>query len=99
MAGRRRIGYGVVPSPITSSTRVRSIDLTLAEFEVLLDGGEVIDDTAVERGVKELVLIVDWSRPLHIVVVVDDIRREERIVTAYEPDEDRWSADFKVRKR
>ncbi len=44
-------------------------------------------------------LIVDWSRPLHVVVVVDDIRREERIVTAYEPDEDRWSADFKMRKR
>ena len=48
---------------------------------------------------KELVLIVDWTRPLHVVVVVDDIRAEERIVTVYEPDRNRWSADFKVRKR
>lgn len=48
---------------------------------------------------KELVLIVEWTRPLHVVVVVDDIRGEERIVTVYEPDKDRWSPDFKVRKR
>jgi hypothetical protein len=31
-------------------------------------------------------------------VAVDDIREEERIVTVYEPDKERWSADFKVRK-
>jgi hypothetical protein len=73
--------------------------MTLAEFEVLLDEGEIIEETPIEEGVKELVLIVEWSRPLHEVVVVDDIREEERIVTVYEPDEDRWSSDFKVRKR
>ena len=79
--------------------KVRSIDMTLAEFEVLLDEGEVIEETSIEEGVKELVFIMEWSRPLHVVVVVDDIREEERIVTVYEPDEDRWSPDFKVRKR
>ena len=79
--------------------KVRSIDMTLAEFEVLLDEGEVIEETSIEEGVKELVLIMEWSRPLHVVVVVDDIREEERIVTVYEPDEDRWSPDFKVRLR
>jgi hypothetical protein len=44
-------------------------------------------------------LIVEWSRPLHVVVVVDDVREDERIVTVYEPDKDRWSPDFKVRKQ
>lgn len=78
--------------------KVRSIDMTLAEFEELLGGGEVIEETQVEDGVKELVLIIEWTRPLHVVVVVDDIREEERIVTVYEPDKERWSADFKVRK-
>jgi hypothetical protein len=34
---------------------------------------------------------MEWQRPLHVVVVVDDIREEERIVPVYEPDEDRWS--------
>ena len=44
-------------------------------------------------------MIVEWSRPLHVVVVVDDTREEERIVTVFEPDKDRWTPDFKVRKR
>ncbi|AXV06848.1 hypothetical protein DVS28_a2166 [Euzebya pacifica] len=78
--------------------KVRSIDMTLAEFEELLGGGAVIEEAAVDDGVKELVLIIEWTRPLHVVVVVDDIREEERIVTVYEPDKERWSADYKVRK-
>jgi hypothetical protein len=34
---------------------------------------------------------------LHVVIVVDDSAKEERIVTVYEPDADRWSADFRRR--
>jgi hypothetical protein len=98
MPGRHREGYDVVLTDHVFD-KVRSIDMTLAEFEVLLDEGEVIEETSIEEGVKELVFIMEWSRPLHVVVVVDDIREEERIVTVYEPDEDRWSPDFKVRKR
>jgi hypothetical protein len=37
------------------------------------------------------VLGVDWTRPLHLVVVVDERRQEERIVTVHEPDPDLWS--------
>lgn len=92
-----RTGYGVVLTDHVFD-KVRSIDMTLAEFEVLLGGGEVIEETSVIDGVKELVLIIEWTRPLHAVVVVDDIRQEERIVTVYEPDKQRWSADYKVRK-
>jgi hypothetical protein len=58
--------------------------------------GSRIEETSVADGVKTLVLIIDWARPLHVVVFVDDIREEERIVTVYEPDKERWSADFKV---
>lgn len=79
--------------------KVRSIDMTLAEFEELLTGGEVIEATPIEEGLKELVVIVEWAHPLHVVVVKDNIRQEVRIVTVYEPDKNRWSADFKVRKR
>lgn len=98
MPGRHREGYGVVLTDHVFD-KVRSIDMALAEFEALLDGGEVIEETSIAVGVKELVLIVEWTRPPHVVVVVDDIRSEERIVTVYEPDKDRWSPDFKVRKR
>lgn len=79
--------------------KVRSLDLTLAEFEVLLDAeAEVIEETTVAEGVKELVLVVHFRHPLHVVVVVDEAHREERIVTVYEPDPDRWSADFRRRR-
>ena len=79
--------------------KVRSLDLTLAEFAVLLDAeAEVIEETTVAEGVKELVLVVHFRHPLHVVVVVDEVHREERIVTVYEPDPERWSADFRRRR-
>ncbi len=97
MTPARHEGYSVVLTDHVFD-KVRSIDMTLAEFEELLGGGAVIEEAAVDDGVKELVLIIEWTRPLHVVVVVDDIREEERIVTVYEPDKERWSADYKVRK-
>jgi hypothetical protein len=47
---------------------------------------------------KQVVLVLDWLRPLHVVVVVDDVRQEERIITVYEPDSDRWT-NFRERRR
>ncbi|MBW3615458.1 MAG: hypothetical protein KY439_09155, partial [Actinobacteria bacterium] len=58
---------------------------------------EVIEESIIVEGVKELVLLVEWRAPLHVVVVVDDIHREERIVTVYEPSPDRWS-DYRRRR-
>jgi len=43
-------------------------------------------------------LAIDWSRPLHVVVVVDAARREERLVTVYEPDADRWTNGYRRRR-
>lgn len=58
--------------------KLRSIDLGLAEFEELLDGGVVIEKTALKTGmVKDLMLLIERARPLHLVVVVDDEREEE----------------------
>lgn len=79
--------------------KLRAIDLGLSEFEQLLGNGEVIEEIVLTRGqLKELVLVIEWIRPLHVVVVVDDARSEERIVTIYEPDPDRWDADFRRRR-
>lgn len=61
--------------------KVRALDITLAEFEDLLDGGEVIEETLLRAiELKQVVLVLDWLRPLHVVVVVDDERQEERII-------------------
>ncbi|MGH3929876.1 MAG: hypothetical protein ACRDTF_07850 [Pseudonocardiaceae bacterium] len=80
--------------------KVRSIDMTLAEFEQLLGCGEVIEEREAEPGrLKELVLVIEWRCPLHVVVIVDTVRGEERIVTVYEPDPHRWSHDYRRRRR
>jgi len=80
--------------------KVRSIDMTLAEFNALLTvHGVVIEETVLGVGqVKELVLYIEWSRPLHVVVHADETRREDRIVTVYEPDTVRWTQDFRRRQ-
>jgi hypothetical protein len=79
--------------------KVRMLDMTLAEFEQLINIGEVIEAVALgEAQTKELTLVVEWLRPLHVVIVVDDSAKEERIVTVHEPDPDRWSADFRRRR-
>ncbi|MCA1671329.1 MAG: DUF4258 domain-containing protein [Actinobacteria bacterium] len=79
--------------------KIRSIDMALAEFEQLLGCGEIIEEHKTGPGrLKELVLVIEWRRPLHVVVIVDTVRGEERIVTVYEPDPDRWSHDYRRRR-
>ena len=41
--------------------KVRSIDMTLAEFDHLLDSAEVIETTPIEEGTKEQLLVLEWS--------------------------------------
>ncbi|HUP69001.1 MAG TPA: hypothetical protein VM142_04205 [Acidimicrobiales bacterium] len=76
------------------------LDLTLAEFRVVLaDVTEVIEVTELAPGeAKEVLLNLNWIRPLHVVVVVDDARSEERVITVYEPNPSHWSADYRRRR-
>ena len=80
--------------------KIRSIDMTLTEFAELLGTGEVIEEDEIAEGqLRELVLIAEWARPLHVVFVVDGGRSEERIVTVYEPEADQWSPDYRRSRR
>jgi hypothetical protein len=76
------------------------LDMTYAEFERLLDyDAEVIEVTEPAPGTtKALVLNLHWTRPLHVVVAVDEFHREDRLVTVYIPTPDRWSADYRRRR-
>lgn len=47
--------------------KLRELDCTFAEFDAALSDAEVIE---------EHVLVIDWTRPLHLVVVVDELRAE-----------------------
>ena len=72
---------------------------TFVEFDTALATTEVIEERRLGPAeLKELVLVIDWVRPLHVVVVVDDEHEEERVVTVYEPDPDQWSSDYRRRR-
>jgi histidinol-phosphate/aromatic aminotransferase/cobyric acid decarboxylase-like protein len=79
--------------------KLRMLDCTFAEFDAAIEHAEVIEEHDLgDESLKELVLAVDWSRPLHVVVIVDERRREERIVTIYEPDSNRWTSGYRRRR-
>lgn len=79
--------------------KLRAIDCTLSEFEGLLGEAEIIEEIELEPpSTKELLLIIDWNLPLHVVVVVDPSREEERLVTVYEPDAERWTDGYRGRR-
>ncbi len=83
----------------TPSTSCVLIDCGFAEFTAALENAKVIEKHQIaDAQVKEAVLALDWVRPLHVVVVVDDIRQEERIVTVYEPDDELWSDEYRTRR-
>lgn len=79
--------------------KLRLIDLGLAEFEQLLGGGEVIAELRDSQDqIREVVLLVEWTRPLHLVVAVDSGQQEERLITVYEPRPAEWDGEFKRTK-
>lgn len=79
--------------------KLRTLDCTFAEFDVALEQADVIEEHEIHPGeLKELLLVVNWRRPLYVVVIVDEIRREERVLTLYEPEPDQWSADYRRRR-
>jgi len=62
-------------------------------------GGEVIEELGDSpEQAREIVLLVEWARPLHLVVAVDSGQQEERLVTVYEPRPAEWDDEFKRRK-
>jgi hypothetical protein len=59
--------------------RMWELDITLAEFELLLDGGQVVEETPLPAlGRKQVVLVLDWIHRFYVVLVVDRARREEK---------------------
>lgn len=79
--------------------KLRSLDLALTEFQQLLGSGEVIGEAYEDNlEIKELILVVEWLQPLHVVIAVDTVREEERLVTAYEPDPAQWTRDLRRRR-
>ena len=76
----------------------RNISLEAVKF--ILDTGEVIREYANDKPYPSFILLgfID-HRPLHLLVAKDADTGNCIMVTAYEPDKNVWSPDFKTKNR
>lgn len=65
----------------------------------VLINGEAIEDYSTERPAPTI-LVLGWegSRPLHVVVALD-AEGQASIITAYEPDQESFEADYRTRRK
>ena len=83
--------------------KLRTIDMALGEFIAMRNDAETPPEVIAEAWeseteLKELVLLLQWHRPLHVSIVVDEAREQERVVTVYEPYPSEWTADYRRRR-
>lgn len=74
--------------------RLLDWDVTEEQVEVVLPGGETVEEY--EDGLR---LMLGWSGPRPIHVVVADRAAASIVITVYEPDPTRWDAAFRERMR
>ena len=76
------------------------IDITWAEFEALVDAGEVIEEHLLsDLAVKQIRLLAEWTRPLHVVYFVHHDRMLVVFRTLYEPTLNDWFPGYRSRRR
>jgi len=73
--------------------------ITVAEVRGVLQHGELIEEYKADIPPRYLMLGWSGKRPIHVVGEDDPVARETIIVTAYEPDLDRWKAGFRERRK
>ncbi|MDT0203023.1 hypothetical protein [Nocardioides sp. AE5] len=77
-----------------------AIDVTWTEIEGMLATGEVIEEHVFnDLMVKEIRLLLDWSRPLHLVYIVHHDRRLVVYRTIYVPTLEEWRPGFRERRK
>ena len=98
--GRGRLTDSALEFSRHARARLGQRLITEAEVRSVADTGEVIetypDDTPHP---SELIFGLADSRPLHIVLGYDALENEYIVITAYEPDSERWLPNLRERRR
>ena len=73
--------------------------ITIEDVHRVLAEGEVIEDYPTDTPYPSR-LILGWcgNRPLHLVVSYNTVGDETIVITAYEPDPQKWDSQFKRRR-
>jgi hypothetical protein len=68
------------------------------EIREILAEGKIVEDYPDDTPYPScLVSGIVNNRPIHVVVAYNNVEREAIVITAYEPDPERWSGDFSRR--
>lgn len=69
------------------------------EVRKCLEQHEIIEDYPEDTPYpSKLLLCFIGARPIHLVIAINELEKTCILVTAYEPDKELWSDDFKKRK-
>ncbi|MCC7163596.1 MAG: DUF4258 domain-containing protein [Anaerolineae bacterium] len=73
--------------------------ITIEQVRAVLEQGEVIEDYPDDTPYPSR-LLLGWidQRPLHVVAAYNAEQQQVIIITAYEPEAERWDREFKRRK-
>ncbi len=79
----------------------RMVERRIRETDVqhVLDTGKTIETYPNDQPYPSR-LVLGWleSRPIHVVIADDQASQEIIVITVYEPNPERWEADFETRK-
>jgi hypothetical protein len=80
-------------------TQMFKRNISVDNIKFVVERGEVITDYLHDKPYPSYLMLgyID-KRPVHVVLGKDDITGRCIIITAYEPDEITWQADFKTKK-
>ena len=80
--------------------RMFSRGITDLDIRTAINTGEVIEEYPDDQPYPS-VLVLAWlaSGPIHVVIAQNPVDTLCIVVTAYPPDPDQWSQDFRRRKR
>lgn len=80
--------------------RMSQRGISEAEARVALDSGEIIEEYPDDQPYPSR-LVIGWAgyRPLHLVLADNPSNMDTYVITAYEPDPNLWTADFRGRKQ
>ena len=80
--------------------RLAEPDITQDEVIHILTSGEQIEDYSDDKPYP-CALFLGWieDKPLHVLVILDEMNRLAYIITAYEPSLEYFEFDFKTRRK
>ena len=82
-----------------AAERFRERGISVGDIHNAIDNGEIIEHYPDDYPYPSCLIIGDNLRGEKIHVVLSDEGTASRIITAYFPDADKWSADYKVRRQ